>query len=48
MDSAYLHNSIFNIELKRRELEQQNLTRSEVKRLFEDNYRVYSNSSWSQ
>lgn len=45
MDSAYLHNSVFNIELKRRELEQQNLTRPEVKRWFEDNYRVFSKKS---
>lgn len=45
LDSAYLHNSIFNIELKRRELEQQNLTRSEVKHWFEDNYRVFSKKS---
>lgn len=45
LDSAYLHNSVFNIELKRRELEQQNLTRAEVKRWFEDNYRVFSKKS---
>ncbi|MED4014461.1 hypothetical protein [Sutcliffiella cohnii] len=45
MDSAYLHNSVFNIELKRRELEQQDLTRTEVKRWFEDNYRVFSKKS---
>ncbi|ARK30112.1 hypothetical protein [Halalkalibacter krulwichiae] len=45
MDSAYLHNSVFNIELKRRELEQRNLARSEVKRWFEDNYRVFSKKS---
>lgn len=45
MDSAYLHNSVFNIEEKRRELERQNLTRSEVKRWFEDNYRVFSRKS---
>ncbi|WP_064093128.1 hypothetical protein [Rossellomorea aquimaris] len=45
MDSAYLHNSVFNIELKRRVLEQQKLTRSEVKRWFEENYRVFSKKS---
>ena len=45
LDSAYLHNSVFNIELKRRELEQQNLTRYEVNRWFEDNYRVFSKKS---
>lgn len=45
LDSAYLHNFVFNIELKRRELEQQNLTRSEDKRWFEDNYRVFSKKS---
>lgn len=45
LDSAYLHNYVFNIELKRRELEQQNLTRSEVKRWFEDSYRVFSKKS---
>jgi hypothetical protein len=45
LNSAYLHNSIFNIELKRRELEQQNLKRFEVKRWFEDHYRVFSKKS---
>jgi hypothetical protein len=45
LDSAYLHNSIFNIELKRRELEQQKLKRFEVKRWFEDHYRVFSKKS---
>ncbi|ASK62295.1 hypothetical protein CFK37_09050 [Virgibacillus phasianinus] len=45
MDSAYLHNSVFNIELKRRELEQKKLTRSEVIRWFEVNYRVFSKKS---
>ncbi|MCD7034578.1 hypothetical protein LRR81_10030 [Metabacillus sp. GX 13764] len=45
MDSAYLHNSVFDIELKRRELEQQNLTRSEVKHWLEDHYRVFSKKS---
>jgi hypothetical protein len=45
LDSAYLHNSVFNIELKRRELEEQNLTRSEVKGWFENNYRVFSKKS---
>lgn len=45
LDSAYLHNSIFNLELKRRELEQQNLARIEVNRWFEENYRVFSKKS---
>jgi hypothetical protein len=45
LDSAYLHNSVFNIELKRRELEQQSLTRSEVRNWFERNYRVFSKKS---
>ncbi|GGM31689.1 hypothetical protein GCM10011351_17350 [Paraliobacillus quinghaiensis] len=44
MDAAYLHNSVFNIEQKRREIEQQNksFSRSEVKRWFEVNYRAFS------
>ncbi|MFV8829525.1 hypothetical protein [Alkalihalobacterium sp. APHAB7] len=45
MDSAYLHNSVFNIELKRRELEQQHLNRQESVRWFETNYRVFSKKS---
>lgn len=45
MDSAYLHNSVFNIEMKRRELEQQKLNRDEILRWFENNYRVFSKKS---
>ncbi|MBM7648433.1 hypothetical protein JOC78_001375 [Bacillus ectoiniformans] len=42
MESANLHHSVFNIEEKRRELEQQGLTRVEVKRRVEDRYRMFS------
>jgi hypothetical protein len=42
MDSAYLHNSVFNIEAKRKELEQQNLYRKEVISWFEKHYRAFS------
>jgi hypothetical protein len=45
LDSAYLHNSIFNIEMKRRELEQQNLKRHEIVHRFESKYRVFSRKS---
>jgi hypothetical protein len=45
LDSAYLHNSIFNLELKRRELEQQNMNRNQIIRWFENNYRVFSKKS---
>lgn len=42
MDAAFLHNSIFNIESKRRELDQQHLSREEVIKWFNNNYRVFS------
>jgi hypothetical protein len=42
MDSAILHGSVFNIELKRRELENQNLDRYEINRWFEEHYRAFS------
>ncbi|WP_096156456.1 DUF7830 domain-containing protein [Bacillus sp. FJAT-45066] len=45
MDSAYLNNSVFNIEMKRKELELQNMERSEVLRWFESNYRIFSKKS---
>ncbi|KGP74574.1 hypothetical protein [Pontibacillus yanchengensis] len=45
MDSAYLHNSVFNIELKRKELEGKKMSRDEIKQWFENNYRVFSKKS---
>lgn len=42
MEAAFLHNSIFNIESKRRELDQQHLSREEVIKWFNDNYRIFS------
>ena len=45
MDSAYLHNAIFNIELERRKLEKQNINRNEIIRRFESKYRSFSKKS---
>lgn len=42
MDSAILHGGVFNIELKRLELEQNNLSRKEIKDLLEKSYRALS------
>lgn len=42
MDTAFLHGTLFNIEKKRLELEQQNLTREEIKVWFESEYRSLS------
>lgn len=42
MDAAYLHNSIFNIESKRRELEEKKIPHEEIRRLFNRDYRAFS------
>lgn len=42
MDSAFLHGTVFNIEIKRNELEKQNLDRNEIKKQFEKKYRTFS------
>jgi peptide methionine sulfoxide reductase MsrB len=42
MDSALLHGSIFHIEEKRKELENQNIVRKEVNEQFEAQYRSFS------
>ena len=42
MDAAYLHNEILNIEKQRVELEQSEWTRDEIRKWFEDRYRVFS------
>ncbi|MGE7602993.1 hypothetical protein ACQKL5_10845 [Peribacillus sp. NPDC097675] len=42
MDSAFLHDTVFNIEKKRIKLEKQKLNRNEIKCWFEENYRNFS------
>ena len=45
LDSAKLHQLTFNIELKRKELEQKYTNRSELIRWFESHYRIFSKKS---